>query len=204
MLQARVAPRRTKIGIPFHGFASSWGLCLRPGNEAGARACLGRWSFLCPAAGRIQSKATLWKFISYAANNYSCPDQTRKSFPSRVKLANNSTYKGESTWERASGNAGVTPEPELLVLSEPPATSVWTSQSQLKARGWKQFNLICKPAETLAAQTANPDGAVLLLPGVTATAINYDKTIKIQEKTYIKPRLSRYHTLGDGEQCHWT
>lgn len=154
-----------------------------------------RWSFLCPTAGRIQSKTTLWKFISYAANNYSCPDQSRKSFPRRVKLANNSTYKGESTWERASGNAGVNPEPELLVLSEPPATSVWTSQSQLKAHGWKQFNLICKPAETLAAKTANPDGAVLLLPGVTATAI------KIQEKKIHKteairiPHIRRWWTV---------
>lgn len=76
------------------------------------------------------------------------------------------------------------------------------SQSQFKAHGWKQFNLIYKPAETLTAKTANPDGAVLLLPGVTATAINFGKTIKIQEKKYLKPRLSRYHTLGDGEQHH--
>lgn len=50
-----------------------------------------------------------------------------------------------------------------------------------------------------AAKTANPDGAILLLPGVTATAINFGKTIKIQEKKYLKPR---YHTVGDGEQHH--
>lgn len=78
-------------------FAASWGLCFRSGNETEALACLGRWSFPCPAAGRIQSKTTLWKLLSYAANNYSCPNQTRKSFPRRVKLAKNSAYKGEST-----------------------------------------------------------------------------------------------------------
>lgn len=51
--------------------------------------------------------------------------------------------------------------------------------------------------------TANPDGAILLLPGVTAIAINFGKTIKIQEKKKnLKPRLSRHHTVGDGEQHH--